>query len=264
MKRIVLLTAAFLLGWSFTSHAVIVTPIYRTLTVDLHGWGTVESDPAGINCTDGAGACSAKFINGSTVVLLATPRPADENGTYYFGTWNEDPSRDFPAIAVLMDRSKTVTAQFTALGIPVALLPAPTGSDIYYYHPVAEPELSGPPSMRPIGIGANPTMLDIQVKLPGFTPNVDIYLGLGLDGFGDLILFGPGSAISTLSGGLVAWKQNVVGVTDESLFGPIPMAGLPAGTYRLFLMVTPAGDMSKYYLWETYFEYTPSPPNPFP
>jgi len=47
--------------------------ILRTLTVSITGSGTVTSSPAGINCVDNSGACSAQFADGSTVTLTATP-----------------------------------------------------------------------------------------------------------------------------------------------------------------------------------------------
>ena len=43
------------------------------LTIAMTGTGHVTSDPAGIDCTDGAGACSADFPDGTPVTLTATP-----------------------------------------------------------------------------------------------------------------------------------------------------------------------------------------------
>ncbi len=42
----------------------------KTLTITVNGSGTVTSNPAGINC---GAACSASFLEGSTVTLTATP-----------------------------------------------------------------------------------------------------------------------------------------------------------------------------------------------
>ena len=100
-------------------------------------------------------------------------------------------------------------------------------------------------------------MTNIRVGLPPFTQAVDIYVGVVIDGIDDMFIFGPGSSIQLLSDGLVAWKQGTSSEVDEALLGAgVPASALPAGTYRVFLMVTAAGNMSVSYAWETYFEIT--------
>ena len=92
-----------------------------TLNVTTGGFGSVMSNPPGIDCTDQTGSCSFSFNAGTEVALLATPRPNDENGTYNFFEWSGDASGTLPAAAVTMDGPKNVTAQFVGLGIPPIL-----------------------------------------------------------------------------------------------------------------------------------------------
>jgi hypothetical protein len=50
--------------------------VTRTLAVTVSGQGTVTSNPAGIDCTNGTGQCSHAFPINTLVALLATaPRP---------------------------------------------------------------------------------------------------------------------------------------------------------------------------------------------
>jgi hypothetical protein len=57
----------------------------------------------------------------------------------------------------------------------------------------------------------------------------------------------------TLSVGLTPWKSGFVGPLDENIFSNIPVSGLPAGSYTLYLATTPANSLSSYYLWSTAF-----------
>jgi hypothetical protein len=71
-------------GTSYGSDLQFTTSAGLTLTVNLTGvgggWGTVISDPWGINCT--TGSCSASFTTGSQVTLTAIA-----NGDSLFGNW---------------------------------------------------------------------------------------------------------------------------------------------------------------------------------
>jgi uncharacterized repeat protein (TIGR02543 family) len=75
------------------------------LTVSTTGYGTVTSNPAGINCgTD----CSQSYNSGTTVTLTATPA-AD----YTFTGWNGACSGTSITCIVAMNASMAVTATFT-------------------------------------------------------------------------------------------------------------------------------------------------------
>lgn len=234
--------------------------VTRTLTVTISGLGTVTSNPAGINCTDGEGECSHAFQIDRSVALLATPPPDDELGTYFFLGWSGDATGTVAAAPVVMSTTRNVTAQFAALAPAAFLSSLPAGQEATFYHPIFEP-VKNPllEDNRPASFEEDPDVTNIRVGLPPFNQGVDIYVGVVIDGIDEMFIFGPGSSIQLLSDGLVAWKQNVVSGTEvnESLLGAgISSALLPAGTYRVFLMVTAAGNMSVSYAWETYFEIT--------
>jgi hypothetical protein len=60
-------------------------PLY-TLTLNVLGPGTVTSSPAGIDCGQGASACSVKFAQGTLVTLTPTPAPGSTfPGWHLFG-----------------------------------------------------------------------------------------------------------------------------------------------------------------------------------
>jgi hypothetical protein len=236
--------------------------VTRTLAVTVSGQGTVTSNPAGINCTNGTGQCSHAFPIDTLVALLATAPPADELGTYYFYEWGGDatgtvaPGAVAAAAAVAMDAAKNVTAQFVALAPPIAVTVLPDGQGATFYHPIFDPVKN--PSLqtcRPIAIDQDPDLTNLYVGLPVFDQAVDVYVGVAIEGINDMFIFGPGSSIQLLSDGLVAWKQNLHSETDDTLLGAgYPSALLPEGTYHVYLMVTAAGNMSVSYVWETYFE----------
>jgi hypothetical protein len=241
-----------------------IEAIGYTLNVTVSGLGTVTSNPAGIDCTNGTGQCSHAFLTGTPVALLATAPPADESGSYFFYAWGGDasgtvaPAAVVAAAAVVMDAAKNVTAQFVALGPPAFVTLLPAGQGATFYHPVFEPVKN--PSLqdcRPVAIDQDPALTNLYVGLPPFDQAVDVYVGVAIDGINDMFIFGPGSSIQLLSAGLVPWKQGLPSYTeiDESLLGMgISASLLPAGTYHVYLMVTAAGNMSKSHVWETYFE----------
>ncbi len=230
--------------------------IKQKLKVTVVGLGTVTSNPSGINCVNGAGDCSHEFSFGALVALLASPPPPDESGSYFFIEWSGDASGTLPVAAVLMDSDEKVTAQFGALGVPVFAAPVPTAPSGVYHHPVFSP-LKAPAleDCRPLAIHEDPGTARVTVGLPLFSGPVDVYVGLTLDGLSDMVVFGP-AAPQLLSDGLIAWRTNHLAQPDASLFGDLAGMLLPEGTYRLFLMVTPAGDVTRNFVWETYFEIT--------
>lgn len=234
------------------------SPWVRTLSVTVNGSGNVTSTPPGVDCTSdtvsGTETCSAGFIANTAVAIEATP--IDGTGyTSSFIEWSGDCSGSGTCV-LTMDSDKTVTAGFGALGIPVFALPAPSGQDTYNYDPVATPVINTDPSLsRPLAVGnvASGT-LDIQVELPPFSPNVDIYFALfSPDVDPDNIYLLTPAGLEPLSAGMTPWRQNSSGNISESLFGTVPTSALPGGTYYLGVMVTPAGDTSLYYFWITYF-----------
>ncbi len=229
----------------------------NTLNVTVNGLGTVTSNPAGIDCTNGTGQCSNAFQVGTSVALLATAPPADEFGSYFFYEWSGNATGTIAAAAVVMDATRNVTAQFVALGPPAFVTVLPAGQGATFYHPVFDPVKN--PSLqacRPVAIDQDPDLTNLYVGLPLFDQAVDVYIAVAIEGINDMFIFGPGSSIQLLSdGGLVAWKQNLSSEVDDALLGMgISTSLLPAGTYHVYLMVTAAGNMSVSHVWETYFE----------
>jgi len=235
---------------------VIMEPITYTLNVTVSGQGTVTSNPAGIDCTNGTGQCSHAFLPSTLVALLATPPPNDEFGSYFFIEWSGNAAGTVGAAAVVMDTAKNVTAQFGALGPPAAVTLLPSEQGATFYHPVFDPVKN--PSVeicRPVAIDQDPDLTNLFVGVPIFDQPVDVYVGVTIEGFNDMFIFGPGPSIQMLSDGLVAWEQNLNSETDDTLLGMgISSSLLPAGTYHVYLMVTAAGNMSVSHVWETYFE----------
>ncbi|HRP06959.1 MAG TPA: hypothetical protein PLL69_00595 [Gemmatimonadales bacterium] len=96
-------------GWEI-SVTMPGTIVLRRLNIaaDGPGSGTVNSNPAGIDCAIDAGAttgtCSADFEDGTTVILSATAT------TGSFAGWSGACSGG--SCAVLMDRTRTATARF--------------------------------------------------------------------------------------------------------------------------------------------------------
>lgn len=239
-------------------------PIFTAqLTVHIQGSGEVMSSPAGMDCSGGLGGseqtCTADFPLGTVIALTSDPIDGDEF-TSHFLEWTGDCSGS-GACPLVMNGDREVTAQFGALGEPVFALPLPSGENWFGYHPVETPYKVPDESLcKPLAIGAGyfSDNLNLQVGLPPFGGAVDIYIAVEAPGSPELSLIGPGDALTPLSSGVAAWKENVAFMNiDESLFGPISLSGLPAGTYRLYLMVTPTGSMSDFYLWQTYFDVFP-------
>jgi len=96
----------------------------NTLTVQIEGQGTVESEPAGVNCVNNIGDCT-KTYDGTTgspvydtcpdVVLTATPECDPYGSCYGFTGWSGGGcSGTVPSCTVTTQGNPTVTAAFEA------------------------------------------------------------------------------------------------------------------------------------------------------
>ncbi len=136
-------------------------------------------------------------------------------------------------------------------------LPVPQDQATFSYFPVVSPVVGSTPSeTKPIGIGPyaeGGRTLSVQISLPGFSGNVDVFFGLYAPAIGaDVLYFLDGDGkLRPLSDGLVAWRSGAARI-EEELFGPIDTSLLPEGTYFFYLLVTPQGTTDQFYLWETY------------
>jgi hypothetical protein len=150
---------------------------------------------------------------------------------------------------------RTLTVMHMA---PQAILPAPSGENAFSYPPTVSPEPDGDASMaRPVGVGTVATggsTLSIMVRPGYFTDPVDMYFGLYSPVLGqDIYLLQPDGSLVPLTQTLVAWKTGTIDPIYEDIFGAIPAALLPSGTYDLYFMVTPQGGLADYYFWATSF-----------
>lgn len=239
-------------------------PISVPLTVIVNGSGTVQSSPAGIDCTSdavgGETICTHAFAPGMPVALTATPVDG-VSYTSQFINWTGDCTGEDPTCAVVTNSALSVEANFGALGIPVFLLPVPVGPNAWSYPPTVAPvSLPDPGDCRPFAVGDLTTgNLSLQIGLPGFSGGVDVYVGFQSNDAlspGVIYVVDETGAIVELGDGMPAWRTNVNSTAiNEALFGNIALAGLPAGLYNLYLFVVPTGetDLSNYYFWATYF-----------
>jgi hypothetical protein len=135
----------------------------------------------------------------------------------------------------------------------------PTDCQSFTYSSVTSPVLSADPSQaKPMGLGTvaeGGGILSITVKTYQFSDPVDIYFGLYSSEIdpNNYYLLTSGGTFQKLSEGLAPWKANITGPINESLLGNIQTSSLPEGTYYLYLLVTPTGNLSNYYLWITNF-----------
>ena len=137
-------------------------------------------------------------------------------------------------------------------------LAVPAGQEFYGYQAGPSPFLAPAPAQTlPVAAGAfasGGSNIDIHVTTGGYASPVDIYFGVYAPDLDPQTIFILNSdyQFRTLADGLVPWKASSMGDVDEVLFGSIPAAALPSGTYHLYLMVTPArlSDLSAFVLWD--------------
>jgi uncharacterized repeat protein (TIGR02543 family) len=85
------------------------------------GTGTVTSSPAGINCVNGGGTCSANFNHGTMVMLTATPAA----GTTFTGWTGENCTTG--TCMVTMTQARSVTANFVVTNYTLTIVPMGNG-----------------------------------------------------------------------------------------------------------------------------------------
>ena len=157
-------------------------------------------------------------------------------------------------------------------GVQTGTLLLPIGQNIYFYPPVTDPVKSLNPVMaKPVGVGSvafGGYLFGLHVALEQFSGPADIYGAYYLSSNPQVIFnlkpdltfqtFSTQEIIQALStgqppAGAVPWKGSVTGPIDEFPLGNIPLSSIPSGTYNLYLLVTQAGSLNAYYLWNTYF-----------
>ncbi|HDL15010.1 MAG TPA: DUF1566 domain-containing protein [Euryarchaeota archaeon] len=181
---------------------------------------------------------------------------ADGCGYFTCSAWRVDMGN---GIVYSHDMSNYSNVWPVRAGLPsTSVMPLPTNQRSWTYPSTAFSIMSTDPAeAKPIGVGSvaeGGDTLSIQIGLNQISGPVDIYLAIYAPEVDpDNIYLITSDTIQPLSEGLVPWKANTTGPIDDTLFGNIPISGLPLGTYNLYLAVTPAGTMDSYYLWATYF-----------
>lgn len=144
----------------------------------------------------------------------------------------------------------------------------PTGQHVFPpYAPVSSPTMNAIAlQAQPIGAGpiaSGESTLSMRIGLSGFAEPVDVYFGVEAPSSAsdNFFILTQMNVLQPISAGVAVWKRNTSLATDEVLFGDIPVALLPPGTYSLYLLVTPAGRLDNYYLWQTNIEswWRPAP-----
>jgi hypothetical protein len=153
-------------------------------------------------------------------------------------------------------------------------IPLPASSHNFKYFPFELPVADSDPKFsKPIGLGSvavGGTTLDVSVHLEQLSDSVDIYAAytasfdpghvyvLNPDGT-TFVPFSVNDIMAALEtgkppAGAMAWKSGVTGVVDEHVLDEMDATTFQVGTYEAHLLVTPAGDFSRYYLWSTRFD----------
>ncbi|MEA2108565.1 MAG: hypothetical protein U9P07_04020, partial [Pseudomonadota bacterium] len=137
-------------------------------------------------------------------------------------------------------------------------LPVPAGQQSFEYYDDQGSTLRDgePANCKPLGFKNPDSTLNLLANLPAFDTPVDIYLAFyapDLDAE-HIYLFTPGG-IEILTNSLTPWMSFSSGNINESVFGEIPLADLPFGTYYFYLLASPANGnpLENYYLWFTTF-----------
>jgi len=138
------------------------------------------------------------------------------------------------------------------------VMPVPTSQEIFAYDPQPIVMSTDPNTAKPIGVGSVATGGDtfsFHIGLSQFSGPVDVYVALSVPSIDPYNIYFLTSdySLQPVYLGLVPWKKNTP--IDENPFGDISISGfpLPAGTYYLYLAVTPADSLESFYIWSTYF-----------
>ena len=145
---------------------------------------------------------------------------------------------------------------------PIAeVLPLPTNKTSFpFYQPVVTATTGIDPSLcKPVGVGSiaeDGETVAVEIKLENPSGLYDAYLALNppvLD-TNEYFMLGKDGIFHPFSqSGLVKWKQAATGKIDEKPFGEFPASLLPGGVYNFNFMLTEAGSLDAYYLWQTSF-----------
>lgn len=135
-------------------------------------------------------------------------------------------------------------------------VPLPTSQDAYSYLPSELPSVTGtdPANMKPLGVGdVSGGTLNLKAEFPKYTGAVDIYIGIYAPAIDpEILIVLSDNSLQKVSEGLEPWRSNVTGsINSVSLYGDLNVSDLPSGNYTFYILVSPAGTLTNFYLWET-------------
>ncbi|MEF9426818.1 MAG: BACON domain-containing protein, partial [Candidatus Mariimomonas ferrooxydans] len=212
------------------------------------------------------GGCAWIASSNASWLTITSGSSGSGNGTVnYSAAANSGTSS---RIGTMTIAGQTFTVyQSVLFGTPT--IPVPIGQQSFPYDPTTTPEASpNPAEAMPVGVGDVATggdTLTVQVNLGQFSAPVDIYGAYMLSTDPDNIyvlnpdltfqVFSFEEFFQALSDGafpvgIEPWIENTIGLIDETLF-EMPTSELPTGIYYPYALVTPAGSLDNYYLWET-------------
>ncbi len=149
----------------------------------------------------------------------------------------------------------------------------PSGQHVFpSYGPMTLPVVNTDPARAmPIGLGSaatGGTTVTLQIGIGEFSGPVDIYVGIYAPAINPDYIYilmpdnvtlqhvplnslTPNGTLQLSSVTFSPWMANTSGNIDETVLRSMAVSSLPQGTYSLYLLVTPAGSLSSYYLWKT-------------
>ena len=213
----------------------------------------VSSTPQQFECKSGA-ACNFSYPSSSQIVLRAVPLEG-----YVFQEWVVDDGQcgNEPTCTLTLTNNSNIVAKFKKIA------PNPPRDGKYiFFNPVNTPSCENPIG---VGLAANGRpYVDLDVLTPAFQAPVDLYFAfMAPDLAPETIYLLTPHGIKTLDDGLIPWKKSIQESVHEKPFGDnyIPnhpeISGIeiPAGTYHIFLLITPAGQQLRqgYTLYQTTF-----------
>ncbi len=199
---------------------------------------------------------SGNYIYG----FCALGSPEDLDLLWFAGYQDQPPPYDYVRV-VLNDR--LCETSYESEPIPIIALVPPQGPSIYQYKETIDPVYDrDPANCKPMAVGnlAGGT-LQLKLGLPPFTGPVTLYMAIYAPQVDPLrvYLFVKNNGNLTLipfNGNVNDLEPFDSGTTfpEQGLFGSVPTSSLPSGTYHLYVIVTPEGSLSAYYIWETSFQ----------
>ncbi len=258
-----------LCNWKYRSALIpFTTDMLATIRLEVNGPGEIVTSDL-FRCRhdqlNGNEVCTLTYLKGQEVEFWPYPRDGAGYRASFVG-WSGACTSTGPC-SLVVTGDATLSARFGAVdSAPATLgtLPLPPGPTSFTSGPAVTPVYDqDPAACRPFAAGnLGEGNLDLKLGLPRFAGAVDVYLGLYLPAVNpdELYLLAPAAPagyhlVPYSTSGLVPWKSSTRDPGTQNFFGPIPLAALPAGTYYLYTLVTPARDtqLHRYYLWTSAF-----------